>query len=81
MKELILKLALDKQIELDLDDVTQTNHVTVMIHIDCRLPATGSLIQFGSLESVVIYYLPEAVENNDLKIVYFKEEEKWMEGC
>ena len=27
-----MKLALDKKIELDLDDVTQTNHAAIMIH-------------------------------------------------
>ena len=28
LKELIMKLALNKKIELDLDDVAQTNHVS-----------------------------------------------------
>ena len=49
LNELIMKLALDKRIELDIDDVTQTNHATLTIHVDGRLPATRNLIQFGSL--------------------------------
>ncbi|KAA0057580.1 ty3-gypsy retrotransposon protein [Cucumis melo var. makuwa] len=64
-KELILKLALDKKIELELDDVAQTNHAAVIIQSDSRLSAIGSLIQFGSLEPVVIYSSPEDLQNND----------------
>ena len=65
LKELILKLALDKKIELDLDDVAQTNHVAIIIQPESRLSVTGSLIQFGSLEHVVIYSSLEALQNNN----------------
>ena len=44
LKELILNLALDKKIELNLDDVAQTNHIIVIIHPDSRLLVTESLI-------------------------------------
>ena len=63
-------------IELDLDDVAQINHATVIIHLDSRLSATKSLIQFGLLEPVVIYSSPEALQNNDLETLCSKEEEK-----
>lgn len=43
LNELILKLAQEKKIKLDLDNVTPTNHSTVMIH-SIRLFATGSSI-------------------------------------
>ncbi|KAA0061108.1 ty3-gypsy retrotransposon protein [Cucumis melo var. makuwa] len=76
LKELILKLAIDKKIKLDLDDVALTNHAAVIIHPDSRLPAIGSLIQFGSLEHVVIYFSPEALQNNDFHTICSKKEEK-----
>ncbi|KAA0064054.1 ty3-gypsy retrotransposon protein [Cucumis melo var. makuwa] len=50
----------------------------VIIQSESRLPATGSLIQFGSLEHVVIYSLSEALQNNDFQTVCFKEEEKQL---
>ena len=34
LKKLILQLALDKKIEIDLDDVAQTNHAAVTVHSD-----------------------------------------------
>ena len=34
LKKLILKLALNKKIELDQDDVAQKNHVALMIHLN-----------------------------------------------
>ncbi|KAA0063077.1 ty3-gypsy retrotransposon protein [Cucumis melo var. makuwa] len=80
LKELILKLALDKKIELELDDVAQTNHAAVIIQSDSRLSAIGSLIQFGSLELVVIYSLPEDLQNNDFRADDPKEEEKQIDN-
>ncbi|KAA0046253.1 uncharacterized protein E6C27_scaffold284G00560 [Cucumis melo var. makuwa] len=80
LKELILKLALDKKIELELDDVAQTNHAAVIIQSDSRLSAIGSLIQFGSLEPVVIYSSPEDLQNNDFQADGPKEEEKQVDN-
>ncbi|KAA0043322.1 uncharacterized protein E6C27_scaffold110G002330 [Cucumis melo var. makuwa] len=80
LKELILKLALDKKIELELDDVAQTNHAAVIIQSDSRLSAIGSLIQFGSLEPVVIYSSPEDLQNNDFRADSPKEEEKQVDN-
>ena len=74
LKELILKLALDKKIELDLDDVAQTNLATETIHSDDRLPAARNLIQFVSLEPIFIYSSPVALQNDDLQTVGSKEE-------
>ena len=62
-------MKLEKKIELDLDDVTQTNHIIVMIHPDIRLFAIGSLIQFGSLEPVIIYSSPKALQRTNLQKV------------
>ncbi|KAA0066955.1 ty3-gypsy retrotransposon protein [Cucumis melo var. makuwa] len=80
LKELILKLALDKKIELELDDVAQTNHVAVIIQSDSRLSAIGSLIQFGSLEPVVIYSSLEDLQNNDFQDDGPKEAEKQVDN-
>ncbi|KAA0034814.1 ty3-gypsy retrotransposon protein [Cucumis melo var. makuwa] len=80
LKELILKLALDEKIELELDDMAQTNHVAVIIQSDSRLSAIGSLIQFGSLEPVVIYSSPEDLQNNDFRADGPKEEEKQVDN-
>ncbi|TYK05705.1 ty3-gypsy retrotransposon protein [Cucumis melo var. makuwa] len=80
LKELILKLALDKKIELQLDDVAQTNHAAVIIQPDSRLPAVGSLIQFGSLEPVVIHSSPEDLQNNDFRTDGPKEEKKQVDN-
>ncbi|KAA0052314.1 ty3-gypsy retrotransposon protein [Cucumis melo var. makuwa] len=80
LKELILKLALDKKIELELDDVAQTNHATIIIQPDSRLPVVGSLIQFGSLEPVIIHSSPEDLQNNDFQTDGPKEEEKQVDN-
>ncbi|KAA0060608.1 ty3-gypsy retrotransposon protein [Cucumis melo var. makuwa] len=80
LKELILKLALDKKIELELDDVAQTNHAAVIIQSDSRLSAIGSLIQFGLLEPVIIYSSPEDLQNNDFRADGPKEEEKQVDN-
>ena len=44
LKELILKLALNKKIKRDLDDVAQTNQATVIIDLDSQLPAESNPI-------------------------------------
>ena len=67
LKELILKLAQERKSELDLDDVAQKNHAIVMIYLDILLSATRSLIQFGSLEPVIIYSSLKALGNTDLQ--------------
>ncbi|TYK28705.1 ty3-gypsy retrotransposon protein [Cucumis melo var. makuwa] len=72
--------SLDKKIELELDDVTQTNHAAVIIQSNSRLSAIGSLIQFGSLEPVVIYSSPEDLQNNDFRADGLKEEEKQVDN-
>ena len=63
-----MKLTLDKKI-------ARSRYVAVMIHSEGRLPAIWSLIQFGSLEPIIIYSLSEALQNNELQTVGSKEEE------
>ncbi|KAA0061095.1 retrotransposon protein putative ty3-gypsy sub-class [Cucumis melo var. makuwa] len=80
-KQLIqLPESLDKKIKLELDDVAQTNHAAVIIQSDSRLSAIGSLIQFGSLEPVVIYSSPKDLQNNDFQADGPKEEEKQVDN-
>ena len=60
MKELILKLAREKKIELDLDEVAQTNYA-VMAMASSVLPSTPfhekeSSIQFRTFEPIVVWF-------------------------
>ena len=58
LKELIIKLARENKIELDIDEVAQTNHVAVEMTSNVP-PSTQlydqrkSLIQFGISEPIV----------------------------
>ncbi|TYK06432.1 uncharacterized protein E5676_scaffold163G001350 [Cucumis melo var. makuwa] len=70
----------DIKIELELDDVAQINHAAVIIQSDSRLSAIGSLIQFGSLEPVVIYSSPEDLQMKDFRADGPKEEEKQVDN-
>ncbi|KAA0062669.1 retrotransposon gag protein [Cucumis melo var. makuwa] len=61
LKELILRLAREKKIELDLEEVAQTNHVVVTIMSEALLPRLifeqrKSLVQFGTFEPVVVQF-------------------------
>jgi len=59
LKELILKLARENKIELDIDEVAQTNHVAVNM-TSSVLPSIllydqrESLIQFGTFEPILV---------------------------
>ncbi|TYK29837.1 retrotransposon gag protein [Cucumis melo var. makuwa] len=61
LKELILKLARENKIKLDIDEVAQTNHVAVEITSSVP-PSTQlydqrkSLIQFGTFEPIVVQF-------------------------
>ena len=61
LKELILKLTREKKIELDIDDVVQTNHVIVKM-TSSVLPSTlfydqrENLIQFGTFEPILVRF-------------------------
>src|ERR1051325_3086464 len=65
LKELILRLAQEKKIELDLGDVAQTNHATVMIHSYTEPPTTGCLIRFGSFDPILIQFPLESQDTVD----------------
>ena len=79
LKELILKLAQERKIELDLEDVAQTNHAAIMIHPDILMFATGSLIQFGSLEPIIIYPALKATGRIDFQKTYLQDKEERVE--
>src|ERR1051325_2261524 len=65
LKELILRLAQEKKIELDLGDVAQTNHATVMIHSYTEPPTSGCLIRFGSFNPALIQFPLESQDTVD----------------
>ncbi|KAA0050986.1 retrotransposon gag protein [Cucumis melo var. makuwa] len=64
LKELILRLAREKKIKLDLKEVAQKNHATVTIMLEAlslRLifKQRESLIQFGTFEPIVVQFHQE----------------------
>ncbi|KAA0039582.1 retrotransposon gag protein [Cucumis melo var. makuwa] len=68
LKELILGLAREKKIELDLEEVAQTNHVVVTIMSEALSPRLifeqrESLVQFGTFEPIVVQFHQEVDEN------------------
>ena len=73
LKELIMKLAKERKIKLDFDDVAESNLAT----FSCGLPsymspttkqgANTTLIQFGSLEPVQVQLSQEASHYNSNK--------------
>ncbi|MCQ7416343.1 hypothetical protein NP118_23335 [Salmonella enterica] len=69
LKELILKLAKEKKIELDLDEVAQSNHATIATNLNNRVTpspvhdSVASLIQFGTLEPIVIWLQQESARD------------------
>ena len=83
LKELIMKLAKERKINLDFNDVAQSNLAT----FSCGLPiyvspttkqgANTMLIQFGSLIPVPVQLSQEASDYNDDKRSAMDEEEGW----
>ena len=65
LKELILKLAQEKKIELDLGEVAQANHATVMLHSYTQPSTTGCLIRFGSFDPVFVQFSQESQDAVD----------------
>ena len=64
LKELILRLAREKKIELDLKEVAQTNYAAVTIMSEALSPRLifekrESLVQFGTLELIVVKFHQE----------------------
>ncbi|KAA0050735.1 retrotransposon gag protein [Cucumis melo var. makuwa] len=69
LKELILKLARENKIELDIDEVAQTNHVAV--NMTSSVPPSillydqrESLIQFGTFESILVRFQQKTMTSN-----------------
>ena len=83
LKELIMKLAKKRKIDLDFNDVAQSNLAT----FSCGLPicmsptikqgADTMFIQFGSLKPVPVQLSQEASDYNDDKMSAMDEEEGW----
>ncbi|TYK30122.1 retrotransposon gag protein [Cucumis melo var. makuwa] len=69
LKELILKLARENKIELDIDEVAQTNHVVVKM-TSSVLPSMllydqrESLIQFGTFEPILVRFQQKIMTTN-----------------
>ncbi|KAA0063432.1 retrotransposon gag protein [Cucumis melo var. makuwa] len=69
LKELILKLAHENKIKLDIDEVAQTNHVAVNM-TSSVLPSIllydqrESLIQFGTFESILVRFQQKIMTSN-----------------
>ncbi|KAA0032461.1 retrotransposon gag protein [Cucumis melo var. makuwa] len=69
LKELILKLARENKIELDIDEVAQTNHVAV--NMTLSVPPSillydqrKSLIQFGTFEPILVRFQQKIMTSN-----------------
>ncbi|TYK27186.1 retrotransposon gag protein [Cucumis melo var. makuwa] len=81
LKELILKLAHENKIELDIDEVAQTNHVAV--NMTSSVPPSillydqrESLIQFGTFEPILVRFQQKTMTSNSQN----KEEPSEDEG-
>ncbi|KAL4596013.1 hypothetical protein ACB092_12G133300 [Castanea dentata] len=85
LKELIIKLAKERKIDLDVSDVAQSNLVTFAYGSpSCMSPTTKqggntTLIRFGSLEPVQVQLSQKAFDynSNDDKKSIVDEEEGW----
>ena len=83
LKGLIMKLAKERKIDLDFNDVAQSNLATFSCGLPiCMSPTTKQgantmLIQFGSLKPVPVQLSQEASDYNDDKRSAVDEEEGW----
>ena len=81
LKELIMKLAKERKIDLDFNDVAQSNLATFSYGLPiCMSPTTKQeadtmLIQFGSLKPVLVQLSQETSNYNDDKRSAMDEEE------
>ncbi|KAA0033525.1 retrotransposon gag protein [Cucumis melo var. makuwa] len=69
LKELILKLARENKIELDIDEVAQTNHVAV--NMTSSVPPSillydqrESLVQFRTFEPILVQFQQKTMTSN-----------------
>ena len=83
LKELIMKLAKERKIDLDFNYVDQSNLATFSCGLPiCMSPTTKQgantmLIQFGSLKPVPVQLSQEAFDYNDDKMSVMDEEKGW----
>ncbi|KAA0062536.1 ty3-gypsy retrotransposon protein [Cucumis melo var. makuwa] len=85
LKELILRLAREKKIELDLEEVAQTNHAATMIMSEAlsrRLifEQRESLVQFGTFEPVVVRFHQEVAleDSQENERLIEEDDEGWI---
>ncbi|KAA0032559.1 retrotransposon gag protein [Cucumis melo var. makuwa] len=69
LKELILKLVGENKIELDIDEVAQTNHIVVKMTSSVLLSTLlydqrESLIQFGNFEPILVRFQQKIMTTN-----------------
>ncbi|KAA0037797.1 retrotransposon gag protein [Cucumis melo var. makuwa] len=85
LKELILKLARENKIELNIDEVAQTNHVVV--NMTSNVPPSillyhqkESLIQFGTFEPILVRFQQKIMTSNSQKKEdpIEDEDEEWI---
>ncbi|KAA0067356.1 retrotransposon gag protein [Cucumis melo var. makuwa] len=72
LKELILRLAREKKIELDLEEIAQTNHATRTIMSKALSPRLifeqrETLVQFGTLEPIMVQFHQEVAPEDSKK--------------
>ncbi|KAA0039557.1 uncharacterized protein E5676_scaffold775G00710 [Cucumis melo var. makuwa] len=84
LKELILRLAREKKIELDLEEVAQTNHAAAMIMSEALSPRLifeqrESLLQFGTFEPVVVRFHQEVApeDSQEKERLIEEDDEGW----
>ncbi|KAA0060830.1 Retrotransposon gag protein [Cucumis melo var. makuwa] len=85
LKELILRLAREKKIELDLEEVTQTNYATVTIMLE-GLPSRlifeqrERLVQFETFEPIVVQFYHEVTpeDSQEKERLIEEDDEEWI---
>ncbi|KAA0059744.1 ty3-gypsy retrotransposon protein [Cucumis melo var. makuwa] len=83
LKELILRLAREKKIKINLEEVAQTNHAAVTIMSEALLrrlifEERESLVQFGAFEPIVVQFHQEvAPEDSQEKERSIEEYDEW----
>ncbi|KAA0042067.1 retrotransposon gag protein [Cucumis melo var. makuwa] len=85
LKELILRLAREKKVELNLEEVAQTNHAAVTIMSETFLPRLifeqrESLVQFGTFEPVVVQFHQEVApeDSREKERSIEEDDEGWI---
>ncbi|KAA0054512.1 retrotransposon gag protein [Cucumis melo var. makuwa] len=85
LKELILRLAREKKIKLDMEEVAKTNHAAVTIMSKALLPILifkqrESLVEFGTFEPIVVQFHQEVApkDSQEKERSIEKDNEEWI---